>query len=223
MYSVMMGAPAFDHIFGTASFDYMRQHPTAAARFDAVMAEQTLSWVHAIVDAYDFSTIRTLVDVGGGSGALLTAILTAHPQLRGVLYDLPHVIAGAPPRLTAAGVVARCDTVAGDFFTAVPEGGDSYLLKHVLHDWDDDHCITILKNCRRVMPSDGRLLLVEVIIPPNNEPHYGNYLNLMMLVLLTGRERTEAEYQKLFEATGFALSRVVATASEVSIIEGRPV
>jgi ubiquinone/menaquinone biosynthesis C-methylase UbiE len=223
MHSVMAGAPAFDHTFEMGFFDYLRQHPTAAASFDALMAEQTLPWARAIVDAYDFSSIGTLVDVGGGYGTLLVAILTAHPRLRGVLYDLPHVIAGARPRLTATEVTDRCDAIAGDFFAAVPDGGDSYLLKFILHDWDDDRCIAILKNCRRVMPIDGRLLVVEVIIPPNNEPGYGKYLDLNMLVLLTGRERTEAEYRKLFEATGFALARVVATPSEVSIIEGRPV
>ncbi|HLE28700.1 MAG TPA: methyltransferase [Anaerolineales bacterium] len=161
--------------------------------------------------------------LGGAYGALLVAILTAHPRLRGILYDLPHVIAGARPRLTAAAVTDRCDAIAGDFFAAVPNGGDSYLLKHLLHDWDDDRCIAILKNGRRAMPGDGRLLVVEVIIPPNNEPDYGKYLDLNMLVLLRGQERTEAEYRKLFAATGFALSRVVATPAEVSVIEGRPV
>jgi hypothetical protein len=223
MHSVMTGKPACDHTFGIPFFDYLRQHSTAGASFDALMAEQTLPWARAIVEAYDFSTIGTLVDVGGGYGTLLVAILTAHPQLRGVLYDLPHVIAGARPRLTAAALTGRCDARAGDFFTAVPNGGDCYLLKHILHDWDDDRCIAILKNCRRVMPIDGRLLVVELIIPPNNEPDYGKYLDLNMLVLYTGRERTEAEYRKLFEATGFALARVVATPSEVSVIEGRPI
>ncbi len=222
-HSVMTGEPAFDHAFEMRFFDYLRQHPATAASFDALMAERTLPWARAIVEAYDFSSLRTLVDVGGGYGALLVAILTAHPRLRGILYDLPHVIAGARPRLTAAAVTDRCDAIAGDFFAAVPDGGDGYLLKHILHDWDDDRCIAILKNCRRVMPSDGRLLVVEVIIPPSNEPDYGKYLDLNMLVLLTGRERTEAEYRKLFEATGFALSQVVATSSEVSVIEGRPV
>ncbi len=223
MHGVSTGEPAFDRAFGTRFFDYLRQHPTAAASFDALMAEQTLPWARALIDAYDFSSIRTLVDVGGGYGTLLVAILTAHPRLRGVLYDLPHVIAGARPRLTAAVGSDRCETIAGDFFAAVPEGGDSYMLKHILHDWDDDRCITILENCRRVMPADGRLLVVEVIIPPGNEPHYGKYLDLNMLVLLTGRERTETEYQQLFKASGFALSQIVATPSEVSIIEGRPV
>jgi ubiquinone/menaquinone biosynthesis C-methylase UbiE len=223
LHGVMTGEPAFDHTFDMRFFDYLRQHPTAGANFDTLMAEQTLPWARAIVEAYDFSSIGTLVDVGGGYGTLLVAILTAHPRLRGVLYDLPHVIAGARPRLTAAAVTDRCDAIAGDFFAAVPDGGDSYLLKHILHDWDDERCLAILTNCRRVMTSEGRLLVVEVIIPPNNAPDYGKYLDLNMLVLYTGRERTEAEYRQLFEATGFALARVVATPSEVSVIEGRPV
>ncbi len=223
MHSVVTGEPAFDQLFGTRFFDYLRQHPTAAARFDALMVEQTQPWARAILDAYDFSGIGTLVDVGGGYGALLAAILNAHPGLRGVLYDLPHVVEGARPRLSAASVADRCQAIAGDFFTAVPQGGDSYLLKNILHDWDDDQCIVILRNCRRVVPEEGRLLVVEVIIPPSSEPHYGHYFDLNMLVLLTGRERTEAEYRTLFEATNFALSRVVETASDVSVIEGRPV
>lgn len=223
MDSVVTGEPAFDRTFGTRFFDYLQQHPAAAARFDALMVEQTQPWARAILDAYDFSGIGTLVDVGGGYGALLAAILNAHPGLNGVLYDLPHVVEGAWPRLLAAAVAERCEAIAGDFFNAVPEGGDTYLLKNILHDWDDDQCITILGNCRRVMPAEGRLLVVEVILPPSSEPHYGHYFDLNMLVLLTGRERTEAEYRKLFEAAGFSLSRIVATTSDVSVIEGRPV
>ncbi len=222
MHSVMTGKSGCDHTFGIPFFDYLRQHPTAGASFDALMAEQTLPWARAIVEAYDFSTIGTLVDVGGGYGTLLVAILAAHPRLHGILYDLPHVIAGARPQLASAAFTERCDALAGDFFAAVAGGGDCYLLKHILHDWDDDRCIAILNNCRRVMPIDGRLLVVELIIPPDNEPDYGKYLDLNMLVLYTGRERTEAEYRKLFEVTGFALTRVVATSSEVSVIEGRP-
>ncbi len=164
----------------------------------------------------------TLVDVGGGYGALLTAILTAHPHLKGVLVDLPHVVAGARPKLEEAGLAGRCQTVAGDFFQSVPDGGDAYMLKHVLHDWDDDRCVSILDNCRRAIANEGRLLVVEILVAPGNEPDYGKYLGLNMLVLTKGRERTEEQYRTLLEAAGFTLSRVVAARSELSIIEGRP-
>lgn len=223
LHGVMTGGAVFEHALDVPFFDYLQQHPSSASSFDALQADQTLPQARAIVEAYDFSSVGTLVDVGGGYGSLLGAILTAHPGMCGVLYDLPHVVAGAQPRLTAAAVTDRCDTMAGDFFVAVPHGGDTYLLKHILHNWDDDRCITILKNCRRAMPSAGRLLVVEVIIPPNNEPDYGKYLDLNMMVLLRGQERTEAEYRQLFAATDFTLSRVIATPSEVSVIEGRPV
>lgn len=222
-HGVMTGGAVFEHAFEMPFFDYLQQHPSPAVRFDALQADQTLPWARAIVEAYDFSSVGTLVDVGGGYGSLLSAILSAHPRMRGVLYDLPHVIAGAQPRLTATAVTDRCEALAGDFFVAVPPGGDTYLLKHILHDWEDERCLTILQNCRRAMPSEGRLLVVEVIIPPDNEPDYGKYLDLNMMVLLRGQERTEAEYRQLFAASGFTLSRVIATPSEVSVIEGRPV
>ncbi len=223
LHSVATGEPAFDHVHGAGLFSYLSRHPAAAAHFDALMTEQTTPWARAVVEAYDFSGIGTLVDVGGGYGALLAAILAAHPPMRGILYDLPHVIAAARPKLEATSVADRCDAIGGNFFEAVPEGGDAYVLKQILHDWDDDRCETILRNCRRVTPKGGRLLVVEALIPPGNEPGYAKFMDLMMLALLTGRERTEEEYRRLLEATGFALSRVVRTPAEVSVIEATPV
>ncbi|MFQ6022111.1 MAG: methyltransferase [Acidiferrobacterales bacterium] len=223
LHSVNTGEAAFDHTFGMGLFDHLKQNAAAAASFDELMATQTMPWAHALVDAYDFSEIQTLVDVGGGYGALLAAILAAHPSMRGILYDLSHVIAGARPNLEAAGVVERCDTIVGNFFETIPAGGQGYILKHVLHDWDDDHCDAILRNCRRAMPEDGRLLVVEILIPPGNEPDYGKFLDVNMLVITRGRERTKEEYRELFESTGFTLSRVVSTQSELSLIEGLPV
>jgi len=155
-------------------------------------------------------------------GALLAAILTAHPHLKGVLVDQPPVVAGARPKLKEAGLAGRCEPVAGDFFQSVPDGGDAYILKHVLHDWDDDRCVSILGNCWRAISNEGRLLVIEFLVAPGNEPDYGKYLDLNMLVLTKGRERTEEQYRTLFEAAGFTLSRVVATRSELSVIEGRP-
>ncbi len=222
LHSTKTGGSAFDHTYGVAVFDYLKETPEAATSFDSLMAAQTRPWALSVADAYDFADIDTLVDIGGGYGALLAAILTAHPHLNGVLVDLPHVVAGARPKLEAAGLAGRCETVAGDFFQSVPDGGDAYMLKHVLHDWDDDRCVSILDKCRRAISNEGRLLVVEILITTGNEPDYGKYLDLNMLVLTKGRERTEEQYRTLFEAAGFTLSRVVATHSELSIIEGRP-
>ncbi len=222
LHSTKTGGSAFDYTYGVAVFDYLKETPEAATSFDGLMAAQTRPWALSVVDAYDFADIGTLVDVGGGYGVLLAAILTAHPHLKGVLIDQPHVVAGAGPKLEEAGLAGRCETVAGDFFQSVPDGGDAYILKHVLHDWDDDRCVSILGNCRRAISNQARLMVIEILVTPGNEPDYGKYLDLNMLVLTKGRERTEAQYRTLFEAAGFTLSRVVATRSELSIIEGRP-
>ena len=222
LHSTKTGGSAFDHTYGVAVFDYLKETPEAATSFDSLMAAQTRPWALSVADAYDFADIGTLVDVGGGYGVLLAAILTAHPHLKGVLVELPHVVAGARPKLEEAGLAGRCEAVAGDFFQSIPDGGDAYILKHVLHDWDDDRCVSILDNCRRAISNEDRLLVVEILIAPGNEPDYGKYLDLNMLVLTKGRERTEEQYRTLFEAAAFTLSRVVATRSELSIIEGRP-
>ncbi len=222
LHSTKTGGSAFDHTYGVAVFDYLKETPEAATSFDSLMAAQTRPWALSVADTYDFADIGTLVDVGGGYGALIAAILTAYPHLKGVLVDLPHVVAGVQPKLEEAGLAGRCETVAGDFFQSVPDGGDAYMLKHVLHDWDDDRCVSILNNCRRAISDEGRVLVIEILIAPGNEPDYGKYLDLNMLVLTKGRERTEEQYRTLFEAAGFGLSRVVPTGSELSIIEGRP-
>ena len=223
LHSVETGAPAFDHTFGMPTFDYLAKNREAAARFDALMAEQTGTVAEAVADVYDFSGMERVVDVGGGYGALLTAILRANPHLRGVLVDLPHTVEGAGPRLEAAGVADRCETVPGDFFRAVPAGGGAYMLKYILHDWNDDQCVTILENCRKGMSEEARLLVVELLIAPGNARDYGKYLDINRLVLTTGRERTREEYAGLFEAAGFELSRVLPTGRDLCIIEGKPV
>jgi hypothetical protein len=222
-HSVATGEPAFDRAHGAPFFEYMKAHAAVASSFNTVMTDQNAAAAQAVVEAYDFSGLGTLVDVGGGHGSLLAAILAEYPPLRGILHDQPHVVAGARPTLEAAGVADRCDIIGGDFFASVPAGGDAYLLKHILHNWDEPRCAAILKNGRDALPADGRLLVVETLIPAGNEPSYGKYLDLGMLVLLPGRERTEAEYGELLAATGFELSRVIATRSELSILEAVPV
>lgn len=223
LHSAQTGGPAFDHAFGMPTFDYLKQDGQAAARFDALMAEQTGPVARAVTEVYDFSGLDSVVDVGGGYGALLAAILAANPHLKGVLVDLAHAVAGAGPRLEQAGVADRCETVAGDFFRSVPGGGGAYILKYILHDWNDEQCVTILENCRQGMSDKARLLVIELLISPGNAPDYGKYLDLNMLVLTMGRERTREEYAGLFERAGFELARVLPTGLDLSIIEGKPV
>ena len=178
----------------------------------------------AIVAAYDFAAAHMVVDVGGGQGTLLASILHAHPKARGVLFDLPHVIASARTRMESTGQAARWECVAGDFFTGVPTGGDLYLLKKVIHDWDDERAQRILTNCRTAMSDTGRLLLMEPLIPPGNEASFNKLLDLLMLVWNAGgRERTEREHQSLLASAGFRLSRVIPTRSGLSILEAVPV
>jgi SAM-dependent methyltransferase len=220
MHSVRTGAPAFDHVFGMATFDYLAQHPESAAVFDEAMTSLSVAESRAVVEAYDFSPIRTVVDVGGGRGLLLASILRSYRRMRGILFDMPHVVAGAPDLLAAQDVADRCQVIPGDFFASVPEGADAYVLKHIIHDWDDDRSLRILKNCRRGMPRGGRLLVVDAVIPPGNAPHFGKLLDLEMLVMTPqGRERTREEFRALFRRAGLRLRRIVPTAAPTSIIE----
>jgi O-methyltransferase/methyltransferase family protein len=222
LHSVRTGEMAFDHQFGMGYFEYLAQHPEADRVFNAAMTGWTHQLVGAVVDTYDFSSFRTVVDVGGGYGALLAAILRNNPDTRGILFEQPHVIASAAEQLMATGVADRCTLVGGDFFAAVPAGGDAYVLSQILHDWDDERCVAILGQCRRVMPDHGTLLVVELVLPPGDEPFLGKWLDLHMLVLLGGRERTAAEYETLFLAAGFELARVVPTSPGPSVVEAVP-
>jgi predicted O-methyltransferase YrrM len=176
----------------------------------------------AVATAFDFSTIRTLVDVGGGTGNLLATKLRAHPQLTGILYDRPHVVSQARANLTAAGLADRCSAIAGDFFESVPSGGDAYVLSHVLIDWHEEKCLTILGNCRRAMVPHGRLLVVESVLPAGDVPHPGKILDLVMLTVPGGVERSAEEYETLLGNAGYRVSRIVPTTSAVSVIEAMP-
>ncbi len=186
------------------------------------MSGMTAAMNESILSRYDFSGIRKLVDVGGGHGGLITSILQAHPEMTGVLFDAPSVIEGARSRIEATGLADRCETFSGDFFQAVPMGGDGYILKWIIHDWNDERATTILRNCRNAMSSDGKLMLVDVVIPPGREPHFGKFIDLNMLVMAGGLERTEEEFRRLLEASGFRLVRVVNTDSPISIVEAAP-
>ena len=175
-----------------------------------------------MLDAYDFSGIGVLADIGGGNGSTLVGVLGRYPEMRGILFDLPGVVERARAEIEAAGLADRCEVVGGSFFEAVPGGADAYLLRHIIHDWDDEKAAAILRNVRRAMGEGARLLVVEGVIPPGNEPSFGKLLDLTMLVIPGGLERTEEEYRRLYEAAGFRLTRIVPTAAEVSVIEGEP-
>jgi hypothetical protein len=219
LHSLQTGETAFKLVCGQELFPFLTQHPAAAAVFDEAMTGYTTQVSAAVAAAYGFSQFGTLVDVGGGHGILLTTILQANPALRGVLFDLPHVAEDAKQRLAAAGLAERCTSIGGDFFAAVPQGGDAYLLKWIIHDWDEERAVTLLKNCHRAMAENGKLLLIEAVIPPGNAPFFHNFLDLTMLVVTGGRERTGAEYRALLAAAGFRLTQIIPTQSEMSVIE----
>jgi hypothetical protein len=220
-YSIRTGRTAFDKVFGKPIFDYLGDHPDKARNFDAAMVGIHGRETNAILDAYDFSGFGVVADIGGGNGSQITEILKRHHGMKGILYDLPHVIGRATERIHASGLADRCRLVPGNFFDAVPEGADAYVMRHIIHDWDEEKCLTILRNCRRAMPPAGRLLLIESVIPPGNEPFQGKFLDLVMLLIPGGKERTETEYRTLFEQAGFDLTRIVPTGAEVSIVEGK--
>lgn len=221
LYSVQTGKIAFDHVVGQPVFDFLSQHPEKAKVFDEAMVGVHGRETAAMIDAYDFSTIGVLADVGGGNGSLLTAVLQHCSKLRGLLYDLPGVAERAKERLREAGLAERCQVVPGNFFEAVPPGADAYLMRHIIHDWDDAKALTILRNVHQVIRPDGKLLVVESVIPPGNEPFFGKLLDLAMLAIPGGQERTAEEYRQLFRAGGFELTRIVPTRTEISVIEGR--
>jgi ubiquinone/menaquinone biosynthesis C-methylase UbiE len=220
-YSVRTGEPAFDHVFAMPIFDYFAKMPEAAAVFDAAMTSISRWESRAVVAAYDFPGIRTLVDVAGGHGLMIMTILKANKKMRGILFDLPHVTVGAASVLRKGGVADRCQIVSGDFFTSAPEGGDAYIMKHILHDWDDQRAIQILRNCHSALRRGGKVLIVDSVIPSGNAAHFGKLLDLAMLVLTPrGRERTQAELRDLLQRSGFELRRVVATETHLSVVEG---
>jgi hypothetical protein len=227
LYSVETGEPAFPRVFGKDSFAYLAEHPEEAANFDAAMSAFSGPMAAVVAAAYDFSQVRHAVDVGGGNGALLAGILKAHPSLKGTLFDLPDVVERARPRLRELGVAARCDAVGGDFFAQVPGGADVYLLKHVIHDWNDDRATAILGTCRKAMSPAAKLLVIEGVYPPRidqSDASRGAAANdVNMLVCTGGRQRSEAEFQRLYAASGLRLSRITATdLPYASLIEGVP-
>ena len=220
-HSIRTGENAFKSMNGKGIWEYRTEHPELGAVFDRSMTEISRGAAEAVVGAYDFSEFRHVVDVGGGRGLMLAAILNAHPQMRGTLFDLPGVVAGAKSVLEQRGVINRCNIVGGNFFEAVPEGGDAYIMRVVIHDWEDEEAVAILRTCRRAVREAAKLILIERIVAPPNEVPATKFSDLNMLVLPGGRERTREEFSDLFAKSGFELTRV-APAGNVNVIEARP-
>lgn len=218
LHSVETGAIAFDHVYGKSKWQYMQDYPAEAKIFDEAMSSFSSVVAAAVVAAYDFSSSATVVDIGGGDGTLLAAILKANPQLRGVLADLPHVAERAQRRLAMEGLAERSEIAAGSFFESAP-AGDTYVLKWIIHDWDDPRSVEILKNCRSAMSANGRVLLVEAVIEPGMATSFAKCMDLNMLVMTGGRERTEAEYRALLDSAGLRLTRIIPTHTAMSVIE----
>ncbi|HEX3252685.1 MAG TPA: methyltransferase [Pyrinomonadaceae bacterium] len=223
MHSVKTGEIAFDNFFGADIWKYFEQNPEDAAVFNNSMSGVTAATNDEILALYDFSSFGTVVDIGGGHGGLITSILKANPKLKGILLDAPQVVEGARPKIEAAGLADRCQAVGGDFFKSVPAGGDAYVMKWIIHDWDDERAITILKNCRNQMSSKGKVIIVDCVVPENNEPDFSKFFDLNMLVMTGGKERTEKEFAQLLGAAGFKLLRVISTKVPTSIVEAEPV
>ena len=220
--TVKTGETAFPRVHGMDRWDYLARHPEESTIFDAAMTSLTARFSAAIAGEYDFSRFGVLADVGGGAGRLLATILAANPSMRGILFDQPQVVAGAPAQLTQAGVADRCDIVGGSFFESVPSGADAYLLKSIIADWDDEQAIAILRICRAAMSNRGKLLLVEFVLKPGNEPDPGKMVDLNMMVMNGGRVRTADDFGRLFTAAGFLLSDVIPISGPFSVIEGIP-
>lgn len=223
MPGVNEGDSNFSRRFGVNVFEHLNENPTDLEIFQNAMtgfSGMTAQWV---VDTYDFSGASKVVDVGGGNGLLLSRILASNPKLKGVLCDLPQVVAGAPEILKSEGVADRCEMVAESFFEGVPKGGDIYIMKHIIHDWDDARCKIVLDHCRGAMAEGGKVLVVDMVIPPGNDPFFGKLLDIEMLVVTEGGlERREDQFRTLFESAGLKLDRIVPTQGFISLLEGTP-
>jgi hypothetical protein len=221
LHSVKTAQPTVEHVTGKPAFEHFADVPVEFERFHKAMTTMSAMAIHAVIEAYDFSPFSTIVDVAGGHGYVICEILRRHPHLKGILFDLNEVVLGGEHRICQLALDGRCRTVAGDFFQSVPEGGDLYLMKNIIHDWAEDQALAILRNCRTPLQGkpNGKLVLLEFVVPPGNAPHMSKILDLEMLFFPGGRERTEQEYAELFAKAGFRLTRVIPTQSPYSVVE----
>ncbi len=222
LHSVKTGETAFDNKFGMPIWKFYETHEENQKNFDRCMVEMTGAIHQAVLEAYDFAPFKHLTDVGGGHGALIAAVLNEYPDLRGTVFDQPHVADGARKTFADANLRQRTAAAGGDFFESVPAGADLYTMKFIIHDWDDQRCIRILQNIRKAIVPGGKLLIFDTVIPEGNTPHFGKLFDLNMLVMTGGRERTEKEFAALLRQGGFHLARVVPTESVISIVEAVP-
>lgn len=218
--TVENGRPAVDNIQGMGLFEYLGAHPDQAFRFNRGMTDLSSGDAPAVVASYDFSGFDHIVDIAGGAGGMLAAILASAPKLRGTLFDMPSVIAQAKTDGLLAQFAGRCELMSGDFFESVTEGADAYIMKHIIHDWEDSQASKILGNCRRAMKPNGKLLVVDRVIGPPNAPDPKKFFDVAMMLMPGGRERTEPEWHSLFAASGFRVTRIIPTPGPHSIIEG---
>jgi hypothetical protein len=221
--ALVKGATAFEEIFGAAIFDYMADNPRDAGVFNTAMVDMGMTVGTPPIHAYDFSGVSRLVDVGGGHGQLAREVLRRYPEMEGVVYDRPGVIAETRTEIDRDGLRDRCEALAGDFFESVPPGGDCYALRYIIHDWDDEAAATILRRCREAITPEGRLLLFEIVMPEGDGLHPAKGMDWVMLACVSGQERTEAEHAALLDRAGFRLTRVVPSSSPMSVVEAVPV
>ena len=222
-HAAITGESGFNKVFGQPLFDYLGTDADLAPIFDAGMTAIHGHETAAMLEAFDFNAVQLLADIGGGNGSLIGAVLQRYPKLRGFLFELGHVAGRARESLKACGVDGRCSVIEGDFFKFVPDGADTYLFRHIIHDWTDEQSVQILNNCRKVIPKNGKLLIVEAVVPTGNESSLAKDYDMAMLVFPGGIERTEEEYKLLLKQAGFQLSSLTPTASAISVVEGKPI
>lgn len=217
LYAVQTGEETFKKIYKKSLFDFLAENKKEGEIFDAAMEGMHINEVVPMLDSYDFSPFEKVIDVGGGNGSLLSAILEKYETINGMVFDLPETIERS--KVSCEKVISRCKFHGGNFFESIPTGGDIYLMRHIIHDWNDDDSLTILKNCRKAMKPKSKVLIIENIIPKGNESYFGKWLDIGML-LIGGKERTEEEYNNLLSGAGLKLNRIIPTAIDISIIEG---
>jgi hypothetical protein len=224
LHSVKTGEITCDHVHGKPVFEYFPEHPDISELFNNAMSCMSEMVTPGLLEAYDFTGIHTLMDLAGGHGALLRAILNKYPEMRGVLIDMEHVIEGAKELPENQALANRCEFRSADFFAEVPAGADAIIMKHIIHDWDDDNAVIILRNCRKALAGkpNAKIILVESVLPVGNEPHLGKFIDLEMFVFPGGRERTEDEFRALLAKAGLRLTRVVPTKAPLWVVESVP-
>ncbi|MGB6449370.1 MAG: methyltransferase [Steroidobacteraceae bacterium] len=222
-HTIRTGEPGFEQVFGKPLFDYVAAHPALGPAFDAGMTCFHGYETGAMLKAYDFGDVRALADIGGGNGSLIARVLQRYPKMRGLLFDLGHVGSRAQELLRREGVADRCEVIAGSFFETVPSGADTYLLRHIIHDWTDEQCAQILGRCRGVIPEGGRLLIVECVVPAGNARSASKDFDMTMMAFPGGIERTEAQFRTLLHQSGLELRSVTPTSTMVSVIEAKPI